>query len=100
MNAGEVDRVKRIMQDSEIENGLQSPRFTRRVLRTGCFDYIHDSHGVIAPLQVHFYSEALLTQHRYCAGVSRQSATGKCELRTCPRSIRRLERESNPRPSG
>src|SRR6218665_4136180 len=25
----------------------------------------------IAPLQVHFYSEALPTQHGYCAGVSR-----------------------------
>src|SRR6218665_3653877 len=43
----------------------------------------------IVPLQVHFYSEALPTQHGYCAGVSRQSATGKgCELRTCPRSLR------------
>src|SRR6218665_3041461 len=29
----------------------------------------------IAPLQVHFYSEALPTQHGYCAGVSRRSAT-------------------------
>jgi len=27
----------------------------------------------IAPLQVRFYSEALPTQHGYCAGVSRQS---------------------------
>src|SRR6218665_2058974 len=27
----------------------------------------------IAPLQVHYYSEALPTQHGYCAGVSRQS---------------------------
>ena len=41
----------------------------------------------IAPLQVHFYSEALPTQHGYCAGVSRQSATGNCELRTCPWSL-------------
>src|SRR6218665_400227 len=41
----------------------------------------------IAPLQVHFYSEALPTQHGYCVGVSRRSATGKCELRTCPRSV-------------
>src|SRR6218665_3656605 len=30
----------------------------------------------IAPLKVHFYSEALPTQHGYCAGVSRRSATG------------------------
>ena|SRR6218665_582638 len=27
----------------------------------------------IAPLQVHFYSEVLSTQHRYCAGVSRRA---------------------------
>src|SRR6218665_2864436 len=42
----------------------------------------------IAPLQVHVYSEALPTQHEYCAGVSRRSATGNCELRTCQRSLR------------
>src|SRR6218665_1267625 len=42
----------------------------------------------IAHLQVHYYSEALPTQHRYCAGVSRRSATGNCELRTFPRSLR------------
>ena len=41
----------------------------------------------IAPLQVHYYSEALPTQRGYCAGVSCRSATGNCELRTCPRSI-------------
>src|SRR6218665_523348 len=39
----------------------------------------------IAPLQVHFYSEALPTQHGYCAEVSRRSATGNCELGTCRR---------------
>src|SRR6218665_2367921 len=42
----------------------------------------------IAPLQVHVYSAALSTQHGYCAGVSRRSATGNCDLRTCPRSLR------------
>src|SRR6218665_3854703 len=42
----------------------------------------------IAPLQVHSYSEVLPTQHGYCAGVSRRSATGHGELRTCPRSLR------------
>ena len=30
---------------------------------------------------------ALPTQHVYYAGVSRRSATGNCELRTCPRSL-------------
>jgi len=30
----------------------------------------------IAPLQVYYYSEALLTQHGYCVTVSRRSATG------------------------
>jgi len=29
----------------------------------------------IAPVQVHYYSEALPIQHRYCAGISRRSAT-------------------------
>src|SRR6218665_619396 len=33
----------------------------------------------IAPLHVHYYSEALPTQHGYCVGVSRRSATGNCE---------------------
>ena len=39
----------------------------------------------IAPLKVLYYSEALPTQHGYCAGISRRSATGNCRLRTCPR---------------
>src|SRR6218665_2622535 len=42
----------------------------------------------IAPLQVSYYSEVLPTQHGYCAGVSRRSATGNCEFMTCPRSLR------------
>jgi len=33
------------------------------------------------------YSETLPTQHGYCAGISRRSATGNCEWRTCPRSL-------------
>src|SRR6218665_3426962 len=41
-----------------------------------------------APLQVHYYSEALSTHHGYCAGLSRRSATGNCERRTCPRALR------------
>jgi len=49
-------------------------------------------------LQVHYYSEALSTQHGYCAGISRRSATSNCEVRTCPRSLYtwRPERKSNP----
>jgi len=35
----------------------------------------------IAPHQVLYYLEALPTQHRYCAGVSRRSATGKVPKR-------------------
>ena len=52
----------------------------------------------IAPFQVHYYSEALSTQHGYCAGISRRSATSNCEVRTCPRSLYtwRPERKSNP----
>jgi len=42
----------------------------------------------IAPPQVHYYSEALLTQHGYCVGVSCWSATGNCEWRDWPRSLR------------
>jgi len=41
----------------------------------------------IAPIQVHYYSEAVLTQHGCCAGISRWSATGNCEWRTCSRSL-------------
>jgi len=33
----------------------------------------------IAPLHVHYYSEALPKQHGYCAGISRLSTTGNCE---------------------
>ena len=36
-----------------------------------------------APLQVHYYSEVLPTQHGYCVGISCRSATGNCEWRTC-----------------
>jgi len=33
----------------------------------------------IAPLKVHYYSEVLPTQHRYCTGVLHRSATGNCK---------------------
>jgi len=40
------------------------------------FDIISFIHSIsIAPLQVHYYSEALLTQHRYCVGVSQATAS-------------------------
>ena len=42
----------------------------------------------IAPLQVHYHSEALPTQHGHCVGVSRRSATGNCKWRTCQRFLR------------
>src|SRR6218665_544970 len=44
----------------------------------------------IAPLllQVHYYSGALPTQHGYCVGVSRRSATLHRECSACPRSLR------------
>jgi len=41
----------------------------------------------IAPLQVHYYSEVLTTQHGYCIRISRRSATGNCGWRTYPRSL-------------
>ena len=42
----------------------------------------------IAPLQVHYYTEALPTQHRYYVEVSLRSTAGNCKWRTCPRSLR------------
>jgi len=33
----------------------------------------------VAHFQVHYYSEALPTQHGYCAEISHRSATGNCE---------------------
>jgi len=39
------------------------------------------------PLQVHYDSEVLPTQHRYCAGVLRRNATDNCDWRTSPRSL-------------
>jgi len=41
----------------------------------------------LAPLQVHYYSDALPTQHGYCVGASRRRTTGNCEWRTCPRFL-------------
>src|SRR6218665_717220 len=58
-------------------------------LQSSVCTFIHSLIQVIfiAPLQVRYYSEVLPTQHGYCAGVSRRSATGNCKLRTCPRSL-------------
>src|SRR6218665_1124830 len=73
--------------------GRKGGRYRRRelCLTTGAADA--NNHSFIqtisiAPLQVHVYSEALPTKHGYCAGVSRRSATGNCELRTCSRQWR------------
>src|SRR6218665_3816943 len=53
----------------------------------------------IAPFQVHYYLEALLTQHGYCVGVSRRSATGNPRVKDLPKVLAwRPERDSNPRP--
>src|SRR6218665_3581064 len=56
------------------------------IMLVGLCPFIHSFIQVssIAPLQVRYYSEAPPTQHGYYAGVSRRSATGNCELRTCP----------------
>ena len=35
-----------------------------------------------------FQRPTFVPTHGYCAGVSRRSATGNCELRTCARSLR------------
>ena len=39
--------------------------------QTQVYSFIHAIS--IAPLQVHYYSEALPTQHGYCVGVSREA---------------------------
>src|SRR6218665_859932 len=44
------------------------------LLQRFTYSFIHSIS--IAPLQVRYYSDALPTQHEYCAGVSRRSATG------------------------
>ena len=63
--------------------------YTRTWIHSFIHSFIHSYIPfLLAPLQFHFYSEALTTQHGYCAGVSRRSALGNCELRTCPRSLR------------
>src|SRR6218665_2568121 len=51
-------------------------------------DHFYSTSIAIALLQIHYYSEALPTQHGYCAGVSRRSVMGNCKLRTCTRSLR------------
>jgi len=51
----------------------------------------------IAPLQVRYYSEALPTQHRYCARVSSHR---QLRVKDLPKvATWRLERDSNKRPS-
>ena len=54
----------------------------------------------IAPLQIQYYSEALLTQHGYWFRVSQRSVTGSCEWRTCPVPTWRPEPDSKPRAFG
>jgi len=61
-----------------------------KCLAVGGSLYIHSfiQFIFIAPIQVHYYSEALPTEHGYCARISRRSATGNCEWRTIPGSLR------------
>ena len=67
---------------------------------TATWSFIHSfiQANSIAPLQVHYYSEALPTQHGYCAGVSRHRQLQVKDLPKVP--TWRLERDSNPRPFG
>ena len=48
-------------------------------MRIGMQQIIHSGYISIAPLQVHYYSEALPTEHGYCVGVSRRRVTDNCE---------------------
>jgi len=70
---------------SEMKRHNPTPELHTKWTHT-LYSFIHTIS--IAPLQVHYYSEALPTQHGYCAGVSRRSATGNCDIRTCPKSLR------------
>src|SRR6218665_3957199 len=55
----------------------------------------------IVPLQVHCYSEALLTQHGYCVGVSTPKCHRQLRIKDLPKvPTWRLERDSNPQPFG
>jgi len=80
------NKVKAIVKKLPLDTGLNDYLIHKYI----CHSFIHSDHFYklsIAPLQVRYYSEALPTQHGYCAGVSRRSATGNCELRTSPRSL-------------
>src|SRR6218665_3225950 len=50
----------------------------------------------IAPIKVRYYPESLPTQHGYCAEVSRRSGTGRCELRTWPKSLKSFDSTNAP----
>ena len=53
----------------------------------------------IAPLQVHYYSEALQTQYGYCVGSLTPKHHRKLRVKDLPKvPTWRLERDSNPRP--
>ena len=53
----------------------------------------------IAPLQVHYYSEALPTQHGYRVGILHRHR--QLQVKDFPKvPTCQLERDSNPRPSG
>jgi len=71
---GTVSELTQVLQATMSEGLAQEPHVANV--------FIHSFIQTIsiAPLQDHFYSEALLTQHEYCAGVSRRSATCNCEL--------------------
>src|SRR6218665_145719 len=62
------------------------PMYVCRLCLYVCIHYSFIQAIFIAPFTS--TTEALLTQHGYCVGISRQSAKGNCERRTCPRSLR------------
>ena len=64
--------------------------FHTKIASFRLFSFIQAT-SITPRIQVHNYSEALPTvptQHGYCVGVSRRSATGNWEWRTCQRSLR------------
>jgi len=52
------------------------------------YSFTHSGYFYSTSSSLLLLRESPLTQHGYCVRVSRRSATGHCEWRTCPRSLR------------
>ena len=64
-------------------SNIETPYLVPFSYSTFIHPFFHSDH-----FHFHHHSEALPTQHGYCAEISHRSVTGNCELKTCPRSLR------------